>query len=219
MEFNFCPKCGFKFDDEYNFCPKCGYAFGKTEQKPEPLFDFSEDTATYNDESAAGFDKQLKEREEEKKKLAAERAELENEKKKLEAEKKAQAKKLFDDDEYEKAYPLILEFAEKGDAEFQYMAGFCYIQGYGELTEKEALQWFEKAAKQGHFESQLYSATLYKSGYTTVDKYHTPENSVKRDIDKAIYWFQKAIENREIDSKNKKFAIGEIEKLKSEKRK
>ncbi len=24
MEFNFCPKCGFKLDSEYNFCPKCG---------------------------------------------------------------------------------------------------------------------------------------------------------------------------------------------------
>ncbi len=24
MEFNFCPKCGFKLETEYNFCPKCG---------------------------------------------------------------------------------------------------------------------------------------------------------------------------------------------------
>lgn len=61
MNFKFCPECGFKFDKEYKFCPECGYKLdGAGSKKPEPLFDFSDDTVKYADDKFSGFDAQLK---------------------------------------------------------------------------------------------------------------------------------------------------------------
>ncbi len=60
MSFKFCPKCGYKFEKEYKFCPECGEKFvPKDDKKQEPLFDFSDDTESYEDTSFGGFDKML----------------------------------------------------------------------------------------------------------------------------------------------------------------
>lgn len=43
MEFNFCPKCGRKLDEEYNYCPKCGFKLPQEEadyqQQVDEFFD------------------------------------------------------------------------------------------------------------------------------------------------------------------------------------
>ena len=49
--------------------------------------------------------------------------------------------------------------AEQGDADGQYKTGECYYYGRGELkNEVAALNWFRKAAVQGHIESQYWLA-------------------------------------------------------------
>ncbi len=68
VQSKFCPECGAKLSGGA-FCPECGYRLdsAEKEKKPEPLFDFSEDTAKYADDKFGGFDEQLKKQEEAKK--------------------------------------------------------------------------------------------------------------------------------------------------------
>ncbi|MEM9152989.1 MAG: sel1 repeat family protein [Cyanobacteria bacterium P01_F01_bin.3] len=50
------------------------------------------------------------------------------------------------------AFPLLLTSAEQGDAEAQCMLGNLYQLGLGnvEIDEAKAMQWYYRAANQGH---------------------------------------------------------------------
>lgn len=75
MSAKFCPECGFKLGENNKFCPECGYKLGESEKAPEPLFNFSEDTAVYEDAAFGGFDEMLKkQRQAEEKQRKAEEA-------------------------------------------------------------------------------------------------------------------------------------------------
>ena len=75
MSAKFCPECGYKLGENNKFCPECGFKLGENEKKAEPLFDFSEDTAVYEDAAFDGFDEMLKkQRQAETKQCKAEEA-------------------------------------------------------------------------------------------------------------------------------------------------
>ena len=71
--------------------------------------------------------------------------------------------------------------AEHGDAKYQYAYGLCYEKGWGvEQDLKQALAWYNKAAKQ-------------KNGpaYNSLGNFYREGNGVKADPNKAFEWYQK----------------------------
>ena len=62
---------------------------------------------------------------------------------------------------------------------------------YNGLGIDEAFEWYMKAAKQGHADSQFSLGYMYYYG-TGVDK----------DRQEAIYWFKKAAENGNMKAKS-----------------
>ncbi len=189
MSFKFCPECGFKFDKEYKFCPECGYKLTEKEKKPEPLFDFSEDTAKYADDKFGGFDEMLKKQEEKKngtKKTSSKspkpKIEQTKEKLKSKAEIKAEAERLYNAEKYAEAFPLCLELAEDGEPLFQLRTGWCYDSGKGvKKDSKKAVFWYEKAAEQGETTSIYNLGQCYYYG-----------RGVKQDFFKAVELYKKA---------------------------
>lgn len=77
---------------------------------------------------------------------------------------------------------LILEKANQGKADDQYAAGLMYMPG-GEFTinYKEALKWFDLAAKQGHAGAEFNLGLLYRNG-----------RGVLQDFTAAAQWVEKA---------------------------
>ncbi len=162
MAFKFCPECGFKFDKDYKFCPECGYKLDgavKKEKKPEPLFDFSEDTAKYDDERFGGFDEQLKKQEELKKK-EEELNEREAQLKKEEAEKEKAAQK--------KTAPAPKKTVPAP-------------KGYGKFaSDKEELEWAIRA--------DISDADVYERAFSILKKYAENGNA-KAQFNLGLYYF------------------------------
>jgi TPR repeat protein len=95
----------------------------------------------------------------------------------------AEAKALYDAEEYEKAIPLLLPLAEQGHSGAQWMLGDCYMNGYGTENvtdwaefERKSLELVQKSVDQGNIDGQVLLATLNKS----------------KDISKSIEVFKKA---------------------------
>jgi len=66
----------------------------------------------------------------------------------------AEAKKLYDQKDYDRAAPLMMAAAEKGNAEAQMHLGKMYYNGRGVPHDHEkAIYWHKKAAEQGNQES------------------------------------------------------------------
>jgi TPR repeat protein len=101
---------------------------------------------------------------------------------------------LYDKEEYEDAFNKIRSLAEQGNAEAQRKLARLYWFGKGvDENEKEAVKWFEKAAKQGDAISQTrLGLILWKSGGKK---------------GKAIEWFEKSAEQGE---KHAQLYLGEI---------
>ncbi len=76
----------------------------------------------------------------------------------------------------------LLERAEKGDAEDQYTVGLMRLRGDG-VTQNyvEAMNWFERAARQNHAGAELNLGLLYKHG-----------RGVLQDFSTAGQWFERA---------------------------
>ncbi|MBQ8516936.1 MAG: SEL1-like repeat protein [Akkermansia sp.] len=66
-----------------------------------------------------------------------------------------QLQEYMDKQEYEKAFALILPFAEAGNAQAQYNVGIFYLKGMAmpQDTEK-ASEWFQKSAAQGYKDAE-----------------------------------------------------------------
>ncbi|KAG0052478.1 hypothetical protein BGZ90_006473 [Linnemannia elongata] len=85
----------------------------------------------------------------------------------------------------------IQKLAEEGDAEAQYLTGCQYdVWQFDELGQNiisngyaQAMEWYLKAAKQGHLEAQWAIGNLYENGL---------ERPV--DLNKAFEWYLKAAE-------------------------
>lgn len=74
----------------------------------------------------------------------------------------------------------ILKEANSGDAEAQFDLGQAYKKGQGvPKNNEEALKWYKKAAKQGHFKAQFALGIIYDK----LQKY-----------EKSVFWYQKAAE-------------------------
>ena len=64
------------------------------------------------------------------------------------------------------------------------MLGYCYYHGIGiSVNKQKAIELFQKAANLGNSTAQHKLANMYKSGKRIV-----------RDIDQAIHWYKKFVE-------------------------
>lgn len=79
----------------------------------------------------------------------------------------------------------IIKKAEAGDAQSQYLLGWCYGNGNNGITrsDERAIIWLEKSAKQGYDAAQYYLGWCYYYG-----------RGVEKDYERAAYWYGKAAE-------------------------
>lgn len=69
---------------------------------------------------------------------------------------------------YDKAFPLFVYWAQRGDAEAQCYLGSCYDAGRGTNVNKdEAFKWFKKATEQGLAAAQCNLGWCYCTGFGT----------------------------------------------------
>ncbi|WEI17534.1 hypothetical protein PY247_13910 [Acinetobacter proteolyticus] len=62
-----------------------------------------------------------------------------------------QAEDLINNDQYNKAFPILLELAKQGNPVAQNDVGASYQYGFnGETDEEKAIHWYTLAAKQNH---------------------------------------------------------------------
>lgn len=73
----------------------------------------------------------------------------------------------------------LLELAEQGDANAQYELGYYYE--WKSCDDKKALEWYTKAAEQGHIRAQEQVAYIYRKGKV-----------VERSYEKYVEWMTKA---------------------------
>ena len=89
-----------------------------------------------------------------------------------------------DETEDETQLEKLLEEAQRGNAEAQYLLGLSYYKGNGiKMDYKQAAEWYRKAAEQGHTDAQNALGVFYSSGL-----------GVNKDINQAVEWYRKAAE-------------------------
>jgi len=77
-----------------------------------------------------------------------------------------EAKKLYADRQYDRAFPLFQALAKEGHAGAHYQLGVCYTCGDGVPEDRDkAASWYRKAAEQGHAEAQDSLARCYEHGH------------------------------------------------------
>jgi len=101
------------------------------------------------------------------------------------------AKRLVKQGQMAKALSLYLPLAERGNADAQFQIGSLYTNGGPGITkdDKQAVDWFSKAAEQGHMEAQTKLGFMYATGKGVAQNYHT-----------AVYWCYKAAEQGDVIS-------------------
>lgn len=86
--------------------------------------------------------------------------------------------------DYDKAYKLFKDNADKGHALSQYMTGVMLSAGQGAGEDDQAaFEWFAKAAGQNLADAQFALGDMYHKG-----------EGVARDDAQALFWFKLAIE-------------------------
>jgi TolA-binding protein len=104
---------------------------------------------------------------------------------KLQAEFDAALKAYKEQRAFEVAAKGFRPVAEAGHPAAQYYYGLCLAEGRGVTKdEKEAAEWWDKAARGGWTEAQLNLAIAYDKGYL----------GLNRDPSWALYWFTRAAE-------------------------
>ena len=89
---------------------------------------------------------------------------------------------LYENGQYEQAFPVCSEDAEQGDAKAQNILGVAYASGKGVSQDyAEAAKWFRKAAEQGFANAQYLLGCMYDSG-----------EGVRRSGAAAADWYYKA---------------------------
>ena len=90
--------------------------------------------------------------------------------------------KLFNKEDYKKAFPVLLEVAKEGDVRAEFLVGKMYMLGCGVTKNyKEALNWYMKAANSNFAPAYNNIGVLYNEGW-----------GVHQDYFEAIKWFRKA---------------------------
>jgi TPR repeat protein len=83
--------------------------------------------------------------------------------------------------EFERAFGLLVVFAERGDAEAQCMVGTMFQLGFGVPMNEEAAEgWYLKAAVQGYAVASNNLGTIAK---------------IRGNEDLARWWYEKAAEH------------------------
>ena len=83
----------------------------------------------------------------------------------------------------------LLKLAEQGDVEAQHDLALSYYVALFP-SNKKAVYWWEKAARQGHVDAQYYLGSCYLCG-----------KGVKADFEVAKSWFISAARNGQEDAK------------------
>ena len=79
--------------------------------------------------------------------------------------------------DFAEAYCIMRPLADYGDPDAQYNIGWMYLNGYGlRINDNLALEWWKKAAAQGHTDASFSIGMLYSLG----------DGEVPKDMDKAI---------------------------------
>lgn len=91
------------------------------------------------------------------------------------------------DDNWRRAYEIILPLADAGDASAEYFLGWFYEQGI-EVPQsyEKAFEWWSKSASKGISESQCGLAQMYETGRGT-----------GQSLTDAFVWYSHAIMNGE----------------------
>ena len=85
-----------------------------------------------------------------------------------------------------------LEDANNGDEDAMLQVALDYLNGDDiEVDPKQSLEWFKKLAELDNATGQFNLGLFYAKGFV-----------VDRDLDKAVYWMQKAADNGDSDAKN-----------------
>jgi TPR repeat protein len=93
--------------------------------------------------------------------------------------------------DFAEAYCIIRPLAESGDADAQYNIGWMYLNGYGlRINDTLALEWWQRASKQGHIDASFSIGMLYSLG----------EGRVAKDLDLAIDYYLLAARNEQEDA-------------------
>ncbi|MCK5663785.1 MAG: sel1 repeat family protein [Thiotrichaceae bacterium] len=93
--------------------------------------------------------------------------------------------------DFAEAYCIIRPLAEHGDADAQYNIGWMYLNGYGlRINDTLALEWWQRASKQGHIDASFSIGMLYSLG----------EGRVAKDLDLAIDYYLLAARNEQEDA-------------------
>ena len=75
---------------------------------------------------------------------------------------------FYQDKDYERAFPLLLQLAEEENDVAQFVIGLCYQDGTGvKQNNKKAVMWYEASAKQGNVDAACNLADCYREGIGT----------------------------------------------------
>lgn len=101
---------------------------------------------------------------------------------------------------YTKSLKNLHKIAEQGHAQVQFNLGEMYANGKGVfLNDNKAFEWYRKAAEQGHAKAfeKLHDAAEDGEieAQKTLAAMHANEKGIKKDLEKADYWFRIATEN------------------------
>lgn len=103
-----------------------------------------------------------------------------------------QAEQKLDEKEYEEAFKLFMEAAEKGHVGAQYMLGEAYFWGNGiEKNKEKAFRWYKLAAKNGYVDAYYDVGYSYYNGV-----------GVERNEKEAVKWYKLAAANGNEKAKN-----------------
>lgn len=121
-----------------------------------------------------------------------------------------QAKQKYDEEEYEEAFKLFMESAEKGHAGAQYEIGEAYYYGEGvEKDYEEAVRWYKLAAENGNVDVQEVLGDIYCGDL---------ETDIPLNYEEALKWYELAAKSgwtyiqEKLDALNKRIASELYEK-------
>ena len=85
----------------------------------------------------------------------------------------------------------VIQSAENGNAQSQYLLGWSYGNGKNGLlkNERKAVVWLDKSARQGYEAAQYYLGWCYYYGF-----------GVDKNYKKAIEWYQKAAKQGNVEA-------------------
>ena len=107
-----------------------------------------------------------------------------------EAGAREDARKAYDEQDYDTAFELWKQLASQGDKEAEYAIGVMFALGTGKPRDPvQAFQWFSKAGANGHAKAMFNLGIAYWTGQGTLE-----------DKREAVHWWRKAAERGDAKS-------------------